>query len=263
MSGPCQWDLDVGCNQTEWDAATDAQRAAATEYATYVMWALSGRQFGLCLLEVRPCEVLTEPTYQTYGVLWDSGGGGGWQFMPYLDTGGRWNNLACPGGQCRPASEVWLPGPVAGITEVRINNAVVSPSAYRVDDAAYLVRQDGGSWPIAQDYNVDQYATTGTFVVTYARGVAVPPSGAAATGALAIEFLRACAGGKCRLPARVQSLTRQGVSMSAAETSIKDGLTGLNEVDNWLFAVNPNGLRQRVQVWTPDQAPRRVTTWRA
>jgi hypothetical protein len=263
VSGPCLWDIDTSCNEDVWNAATPAERERATAYATEVLWALTGRRFGLCILEVRPCQRLVEPTYETYGVLWDQGAGGGWSFMPYLDSSGRWNNLACPGGQCRPASEVWLPGPVAGITEVRINDQVVDSSAYRVDDFAYLVRQDGGSWPVAQDFSVDQYDDAGTFVVTYARGVPVPAAGAAAAGTLAIEFLRACAGGNCRLPARIQSLTRQGVSMQATQTTIKDGLTGLNEVDNWIYAVNPYQRSQPVRVWSPDQDVRRVTTWRA
>lgn len=259
---PCTWDIDPSCGQDVWDAASPADRVRATQYATDVLWALTGRRFGLCVLEVRPCDVITEPLYETYGVLWDSGGGG-WQWMPYLDSGGRWNNLTCPGGQCRPASEVWLPGPVAGITEVRINDVLVDPAAYRVDDQAYLVRQDGGSWPVSQNFNVDQYSVDSTFVVTYARGVPVPPSGQVAAGQLAIEFLRACAGGNCRLPARIQSLTRQGVSMQATATTIGDGLTGINEVDNWIHSVNPNKLSQPVRVWTPDAPVRRVTTWRA
>lgn len=260
---PCTWDIDVSCNQAVWDAATPADRTRAQEYATSVLWALTARRFGLCVIEVRPCEVRTEQGYQTYGVLLDSGGGGGWTWLPYLDDVGRWNNLACPGGQCRPSSEVWLPGPVAGITEVRINDVVVAPSAYRVDNATYLVRQDGGSWPVTQDFNVDQYATEGTFVVTYARGVAVPGAGQVAAGTLAVEFLKACTGGNCRLPARVSSLTRQGVTMQAADTTIKDGLTGINEVDNWIFSVNPYRRAQASAVWSPDLPANRVTTWRA
>lgn len=262
MDGPCTWDLDPSCDQAVWDAASAADKDKATAYATYVMWALTGRRYGLCVMSVRPCDVITDPSYQTYGVLWDSGGGGGWQFMPYLDTGGRWNNLICPGGQCRPASEVWLPGPVAGIAEVRVNNALVDPAAYRVDDQSYLVRQDGGAWPVSQDYGVDSTSSTSTFVVTYARGVPVPAAGAAATGVLAVEFLKACVGSACRLPARVSSLTRQGVSMQAAQTTIKDGMTGINEVDNWIYSVNPYKRAQATRVYSPDLPVRRVTTWR-
>lgn len=260
---PCTWDIDVSCCQTVWDAATPADRTRAQEYATSVLWALTARRFGVCVIEVRPCEIRTEQGYQTYGVLLDSGGGGGWNWLPYLDDVGRWNNLTCPGGQCRPSSEVWLPGPVAGITEVRINDAVVDPSAYRVDNATYLVRQDGGSWPVTQDFNVDQYATEGTFVVSYARGVAVPAAGRVAAGALACEFLKACVGSSCRLPARVSSLTRQGVTMQAADTTINDGLTGINEVDNWIRSMNPYKRAQASAVWSPDLPANRVTTWRA
>jgi len=260
--GPCTWDIDVTCCQETWDAATPTDRTRAQEYATSVLWALTGRRFGLCISTVRPCISQVDPLYQTYGVLWDSGGGG-WDFMPFLFSG-VWRNCACGGPcMCRASSEIWLPGPVAGIAEVRINNVIVDPATYRVDEQTWLVRQGGQVWPVAQNLDEPATSTTDTFVVTYARGVEVPPAGRVAAGTLACEFLKSCTGGQCRLPARVSSLTRQGVSFQAADATIADGFTGINEVDNWVFAVNPNKLKARPGVWSPDLPTNRVTTWTA
>ncbi len=259
--GPCTWDIDVSCCSDTWNAATPADRTRAQQYATTVLWSLTGRQFGLCAMTVRPCTPMVDPLYQTYGVLWDSGGG--WDFVPFI-WNGSWRNCGCGGVcQCRPSSEVWLPGPVAGITEVRVNNLVIDPATYRVDEETFLVRQGGEVWPNSQNLDNPASSTTDTFVVTYLRGKQVPPAGQVAAGILACEFLKSCTGEKCRLPARITSLTRQGVSMSAADQTIADGYTGINEVDNWVFAVNPNRLKARPAVWSPDVPAHRVTTWTA
>jgi hypothetical protein len=69
-------------------------------------------------------------------------------------------------------------------------------------------------------------------------------------GLLAKEFMNACSGGKCRLPRRVRSVSRQGVTMDMVDpTSIyAEGLTGLPEIDTWLKAVNPFTLAQPPKV---------------
>lgn len=54
----------------------------------------------------------------------------------------------------------------------------------------------------------------------------------------------ACGGGKCRLPRRVQTVSRQGVTYQMVDPTdiYRDGLTGLPEVDIWIASVNPNRL---------------------
>ena len=70
---------------------------------------------------------------------------------------------------------------------------------------------------------------------------------------LACEFTKACAGEKCRLPARVTSVARQGVSMEFGSTMWENG-TGIKEVDAYIHSLNPNGLTIPPMVWTPDMA---------
>lgn len=260
MSTVCLWELDTGCCQAVWDAADTATQTRAQDYATVVLHGLTGRRFGPCPMTVRPCLPCKEcSSYQTYGVLYDSGNSTG-MWIPYV-WDGTWRNCGCFGAcSCTPESEVWLPGPVSAVSEVRVDNVTVDTDAYRVDDHEWLVRTDGGAWPETQTLGNPASSTDDTFVVTYLRGEPVPDGGRAAAGSLACEFVKACTGQKCRLPVRVTSVSRQGVSISAQET-IAAGSTGLAEVDLWVAAVNPAKLRMRPTAYSTDLPIPRVTTW--
>ncbi len=90
----------------------------------------------------------------------------------------------------------------------------------------------------------------GTWSVTYTRGVPPPPGSAKLVGLLAQEFLAACNGGKCRLPRRVRSVTRQGVTMDMVDPTdvYATGKTGIPEIDLWLSAVNPHRVQEPISV---------------
>lgn len=254
---PCLWDVDPGCN-ADWDAFPEEVRARAARWATEMLWMLSGRRFGTCPVVVRPCQGCAEQSWQTYGVLAQGTSGGSW--VPFL-MDGQWSNCGCAGVHvCHPDNEVYLPGPVAAISEVRINGQVVPADAYRVDDRAWLVRHDGGTWPRTQNLNRRPGAED-TFVITYLRGEPVPDAGKIAAGALAVEFARACTSAPCRLPQQAQSIIRQGVELQLVAEDAADMLTGVSEADQWLRAVNPGKLRQRPQVASLDVTTPRVTTW--
>lgn len=253
---PCAWTVEMGC-YSGWAEMSPELRTRAEQWATEMLWMLSGRQFGACPVTVRPCQACAQLTWQTYGVIWE-GGGGSW--VPYLRDG-VWSNCGCVGSHaCRPASEVYLPGPVAGVSEVRVDGAVVDPAAYRVDDGVWLVRTDGGEWPQTQNLSLPAGAFD-TFTVTYLRGTPVPAAGRIAAGALAWEFAQACAGSACRLPAQAQSIIRQGVEMQLVAEDSADMLTGVSEADQWIRAVNPGRLRQRPRVSSLDVHTPRVQTW--
>lgn len=258
----CLWDLEVSCCQTVWDGAGAALQARAQNFATHVLWALTGRRFGPCQMTVRPCAPTGEATYVTYGVWMDSGNSGG-SWYPMVWQGG-WRNCGCGAGACAcvPASQVWLPGPVAGVSEVRIDNAVIPASSYRIDNSYFLVRQDGGVWPVQQNLGNPASSADDTFVVTYLRGELVPAGGQAMAALLACEYIKACTGGQCRFPKRVTSVSRQGVTVSAQEL-VASGETGISEVDMWIRSVNPKKLQERPSVFTPDLPNPTVTTWSA
>jgi hypothetical protein len=164
--------------------------------------------------------------------------------------------------------------------EVRFSDGtVVDPATYRVDDWQWLVRQGpnldvepitatNGGWPRHNDYN---FPVTGALApsditaweVTYLWGIRVPALLQRAAGELACEWIKNCQGAECRLPQRVTSIARQGVSISLADVDqlLQNGLTGLTTVDSLIQRFNPGRLPSRMAIASPDLPTIRETTW--
>lgn len=234
-----------------------AVTGVAAEAATEVLHALSGRQFGLCTVTLRPCR------RECYGVSWPSG------WVEYDRTypnpqlvAGRWYNLGCSGCEtdcsCSVISEAVLPGPVYDITEVKVNGAVLMPDVdYRLDDWRLLVRLND-TWPTCNDLNLAD-TEEGTWSVTFRAGRPVPSLGQIAHGVLTAEFakLLTC-DATCALPQRVQSISRQGVDITLidADRFFENSLTGLYWPDKFIQTYNPNGLRQPSRIYDIDNPSR-------
>lgn len=256
MAAPCDWDITVDetcC--TNWAALPAEQQQRAITYATAVMWAATGRRFGLCEVTTRPCgndRRCGECGSWTVGY-------GGWM-RPYI-LDGLWRNCLCACEcTCKPHCQITLPGPVDHITQVLIDGVILAPSSYRVDDNQYLVRTDGDCWPRCQDYNVDVPAE-GTLQVTYGRGDPIPQAVLDAAAIIACEYGKLCAGGDCRLPGRLTSIARQGVNATFTDidTLLQRGLTGIPEVDQVIVAYNPYALKARPFFHSFDTSPRTRT----
>lgn len=261
---PCDWPINTGCC-SDWDTYPPELQADATSWATEILWALTGRRFGSCPVTVRPCGGGCHfGGYITYPVAADGNSGAlGGGMIPFIDATGTWRNCVCVGAcSCRPTCEVWLPGPVAEIVSVTVDGVLIDPSAYRVDDGQYLVRQDGECWPECQDFDLSATGmdVDNTFVVEYQRGNVVPIAGQIAAGMLACDFAKSCTTG-CKLPGNLSSLSRQGVEITMADPTdeLNAGLTGIPQVDQWIRAVNPNHLMSRSRVYSPDVNYPRVT----
>lgn len=143
-----------------------------------------------------------------------------------------------------------LPGPVCSITDVWVSGVALEPEEYVLEgDRLYSV---AGEWP-QQDLTVPA-GMPGTWKVDYLRGEEPPWGADQMVGLLAREFWAACTGGKCRLPKRVESLSRQGVSMKMADPAVlfENMQTGISEVDLWIAAVNPHRLSAQSAVSSPD-----------
>jgi hypothetical protein len=159
---------------------------------------------------------------------------------------------------------VYLPGPVASVTQVVQDGVVVDPSLWRVDDAKWLVRTTG-EWPQCQNYNVDAGVglfNENTLLVSYTRGEPVPAALLDAAATLACEFAKACAGQQCRLPGRLSTVARQGVQLTFQNIDelINNMFTGIPEVDQIIKAYNPYGLARPMRVWSPDLPQQREVT---
>ncbi len=263
VTSDCEpWPLRSEClpkgwlpNPPQW---TDAQRDAVT-VATELLKTFSGGQYGLCRAKVRPCKaslsLRPNPSLP----------GGPWMTPVLLD--GRLINLgcACVNGACAcaPPCEVELPGIVHDIVEVRMDGQVVPPTAYRVDEHRMLVRTDGGCWPLSQNLELPDTAT-GTWSVTYRRGVLPGPAGELALTLFAVELYNACHDTKnCALPRRVSQVVRDGITYDLLDdlTLFDRSRTGIPRVDMWLASVNPHGARTQMRVWSPDLPSPRQTTW--
>lgn len=275
---PCNWTVDVGCCDT-WDDYDPALQLAAAEYGALSVWAATGRRFGACRRTVRPCG---KDCNDNFG--WGSGyywADGVW--FPYI-LDGVWRNCWCgrgPGCGCRPRDQVWLTPPVSGIIEVKFSNGVIlDPATYRVDDWQWLVRQGpnlaetpisdvNGGLPRHNDYDFPvggSLAPTDNdhvWQVTYLWGLGVPSVLQRAAGELACEWAKNCVGAACRLPQRVTSIARAGVTVSLVDVDqlLQNGLTGLTTVDSIIQRFNPGRLPSKMAIASPDLPTIRETTW--
>lgn len=167
-------------------------------------------------------------------------------------------------------SRVLLPNyPVTEIVQVKIDNVVLSADEYRLDGWRWLTRMadsdgDAQSWPDWQrkDRDDDQ---PDTFSVRYMFGQNPPAIGSMAAAQLACEIYKSCpgnegvGGGDCKIPKNATRVTRTGITVELGNLNY-DKLTGqwntgMSYVDMFLNGYNPNGLRRRPLIWSPD-APR-------
>lgn len=264
---PCDWPIDYGL--TDCSVFADSGMEEAQEkyeaYAIELLWNWTNRVFGTCPVTVRPCKVPEAGWPSTY-----EGNGPYRQFRgfgqgPYIGTwqpaliAGEWFNLrcgACGSDQCacEPSAlkSIHLPGPVVEVTEVVIEGETLDPAAYRIENNRWLVRIDGETWPMIQNLDAAP-GSPNTWTVDYVKGIPVPSGGQLAAGTLACELGKAAArDNTCALPQRLQSITRQGVSMAFADSfdDLKEGGTGIFSIDTWVAAVTKP--RPFSAVYSPD-----------
>lgn len=200
----------------------------AKRVAVDTIWSLSGQRFGLCDVIVAPAPSLRRPTLaeRAYGAAREA--------------------------VCTAPAFITLEGPVNAVLEVVIDGNTV-------DDTEYMVRGDrlyrlgGRLWPSVQNMTV-MNGEVGTWSVKYRRGIPVPEGGNYAAGIMACELFKSMTAQSCRLPQRVTEISREGISMTVLDPLdlFDKGRTGLTEVDTWLAAVNPHGLRAQPRVYSPD-----------
>lgn len=245
----CPWPVDPACLGTDWTDLDPALQDRAVALASSTLRRLTGYRVGGCPLTVRPCrrsctDVTVMPGY--FSVLGS--------YTPHLSVAGVWvNSCGCNYDcSCDDLCQVVLPGPVGGITSVKVDGSVIDPADYRVYGTRVLWTGPGDCpWSTCQDLTLDD-DQPGTFSITYLNSYAVDGLGAYAAGTLAYEYAQACTGGKCRLPSNVTLITRQGVSYEIASGSFPDGYTGIREVDAYIAMWRPPDSPSRPPtVWSP------------
>lgn len=244
----CPWPVDPACLTAEWDALDDDVKDRAILLASETLRRLTGYRVGGCPVTVRPCRA----SCVGVGYLPFYTGG---PFFPHISPGGYWvNSCACTTDcSCSALCTVTLPAPVGRIEKVMLDGIEVDPVDYAISENRLIwTGVSDCPWPICQDLTRPD-TEPGTFSVTYLNSWPVDALGAYAGGVLAMEFARACAGSnKCRFPATVTTVTRQGVSFDVVAGTFPGGFTGIREVDAYIALWNPHNIRQAPQVYSPD-----------
>lgn len=199
---------------------------------------------------IRPCSPLrtlgVDPG-STYGLA-------GWGWTARSGWCGCGSPSICG---CDTAGLVELPGfPTVGVDTVTLDGVVLDPASYRLM-GQLLVRVDG-RWPCCQDWTVpgDQ---PGAFEVRYRWGALPDDAGLYACAVLACELWKGSQGeASCRLPKRVTTVTRQGVTIAMLDplSLFPDGMTGVPEVDLWLGAQRYGDVHRPSTVMVPGQRQR-------
>jgi len=146
-----------------------------------------------------------------------------------------------------------MPGEVAEILDVWEDGVLLTEGAdFRAMNSRRELARVGAAWPTCQDYTAAHDAA-GALSIHYVPGVLPGDLGEAAAGVLASEFGYALSGDKkCRLPAAVTSLSRNGITLDFQEGYFPNNVTGLILVDTYVATLNPNSLRMPSAVWSPD-----------
>lgn len=256
--GGCPWPVDPACLADDWDSLDDEVKDRAVALASATLTRLTGYRVGGCPITVRPCKAGCAGSYQPG--YWDMQSMYGAGFWPHIESGVWVNSCGCQTDcACEALCEIALPPPVGRVDQVMLGGVLVDPATYRIDGNRLVwTGATACPWPTCQAMSKPLTAP-GTFGVTYLNGYPVDGLGAYAAGIMAMEYARACTGGKCRLPAGVTSIARQGVAFEIASGAFPSGMTGIREVDTYLALWNPAALRSGPRVWSPDLHSARVT----
>lgn len=255
---PCEWPVTV-CDDccTEQIGQLDPETwQMFQDMAAFFLWRATGDIYGLCERTYRPCRRNCDGSF---------GFGFGTPFVPWR-INDQWVNIGCNrcAGECGCGmiSEIRLDN-VHAVTALRIDGLDQDPSGtVAVYNRSRIVRIDGESWPACQ--NLGQLDGVGTWFITIEQGYPVPPGGNLMAGILACEFAKACVqDDSCRLPRRIQTLTRQGVTIGFQDAF--EGLvnlrTGIFEIDAFIEASRAYNKWRGPIIGSVDRPPPARLTW--
>lgn len=163
----------------------------------------------------------------------------------------RWEEPRVPRGgrSVRDQVVALLPDrPVTSIDQVVIDDVeqVAETDYVATLPGGIVTRTRGREWPVGS-------------TITYSHGLHPPIGGQRAAVLLAVELGRSWTGGKCNLPRRIESVSREGITLNLA-VAMQGWRTGIWDIDSWLNSVNPGSMTKRASAWSPDKYPtRRVT----
>lgn len=230
---------------------TEDQRVRVHGLARMALNSLTAGMVANCPVTVRPCS----PTYAAAASYWHWGG---LTWVSPFDSAAWLNACGCTlACRCKSRKRLDLNGPVAEVISVQLDGVTLEETEYSLEGNHRFLVKTTGEWPTTQ--NMDAALTEDeTFAVTYRPGYALGVVGEGALGRLVHEFAKAACNVKCKLPTGVTTIVRQGVTMTLNRGLFADGLTGIAEVDTYIRALNPYGLRRVPTISSSDFADHRV-----
>lgn len=245
---------DEGC-AGRLDAVDPVLVSRGLAIAQEVLYRLSGERYpGLCSEVVRPCGQMAAGArlrFASYG-----GSLGDWRWRRGW---GRCGHTADACGSSTLPRVALGRVPVVSVDAVWIDGDLIDPSSYAVEDGRYLVRIGDEGWPCCQRLDLDYLSDDHTFAVDFTYGRAPDDAAVGALMTYAPEVILALCPGDtdCRLPARVQTITRQGVTATVIDPLdfLDNDRTGIPVIDAWLKAVNPKGRRGVARITAPIGKP--------
>lgn len=218
------------------DQSESPYAAEAAQTASYFLWAMSGRKFSGVTV-----------TTERYVRVVDAGALGMSAYMTAIENqNGSIVNVPITSHVGSTSSKhLRLRGrPVTAVHMIRRpDGEIVPPSDYYLADHSTIQFISGSLW---DPYDLE---------VTYTYGAPPPTAGKMAARVFARELCKSWDGDPdCALPARVTSITRQGVSYTVLDNQdfIAELRTGVYEVDLFLKTANPDKARARSRVFSPD-----------
>src|SRR5690349_13282188 len=113
----CVWTPDQDTlDEGDWNQYDTDQQERALLLASSALVTLTYGRVGACPITIRPC---SEPPRCP---CWNSGFNGIPPFVPYMAASGQWYNQTCGHKiNCKPLSEIDIPGPVGYIESFKID----------------------------------------------------------------------------------------------------------------------------------------------
>lgn len=273
IAGPCgDWPLDETiCD--DW-ASMPAVTGHAATIAVNNLWALTGRRLGTCQATIRPCAKADPYFTSTY----NSGGTfppGAAHTLPgtafsILAIDGTRSNILAACGDCFDSGRAELHLPfrnVVSVDDVTIEGTPVATGAgestFAIFDNNIVVWQHAGADHLFPNYQdlTRPLGENKTWSITVTYGIPLPSDAAAITGLYACELAKALSDRKCALPRKLDTLSRQGVTMTFVNSDyLSQGLVGHPDVDQWIVRLNPYRQTQPSQVFSPESIRDRPRT---
>lgn len=209
----------------------------AIEYASYVLYRLTGEKYpGV------------SSTIETY--VYESFGEHGRTIKEFAEA----QIVGIPNAVTYPQRLYLRGAPVHAVNDVYVDGEPLDPSRYSLYNKRFLKLNEGINW--------SSICNVSGVTVDYTYGMSPPKAGILACTTLANELLILLGEGSsdvgCRIPERVKSVTREGISFDLIDPQefLDDGRTGIWEVDLFIRTANPARSKKPPRLLSPSDARR-------